>query len=88
MNKVKYASDEHIWICKEESGFLNEITAFRSLTPTDITNLKHDPKTEKTICTKGSIVCSRCGEYLNKNHPKTDLSKKLKSLKIKPLIKF
>ncbi|MBU4017501.1 hypothetical protein KKF69_08580 [Patescibacteria group bacterium] len=80
MDKAKCASDNHVWTCKEESGFLNEITKFRSLTPTDITNLKHDPKNEKTICTKGSVVCSRCGEYLNKAQPKTDLSQKFKSL--------
>lgn len=80
MDKAKCASDNHVWTCKEESGFLNEITKFRSLTPTDITNLKHDPNNEKTICIKGSIVCNRCGEYLNKDQPKIDLSQKLKSL--------
>lgn len=86
MDKAKCDSDKHIWVCEKESGFLNEITTFRPLAPIEIANLKQDTRDEKKICAKGAIVCSRCGEYLNKNHqPKIDLAQKLKSLKIKSL---
>jgi len=81
MNKVKCAGDKHIWTCKEESGFLNEIITFRSLTPEEITNLRQDVKNEEKICPKGTIVCNTCGEYLNHDQPGTDIFQKLKSLK-------
>ena len=37
-NKTCY-KDVHIWVCKEESGFLGEIITFRNLTPTEIEDL-------------------------------------------------
>lgn len=83
MDKVNCEANKHIWVCKEKSGFLNEITAFRSLNSTEINNLKNDIKLEATICPKGTIVCNTCGEYINNDKPKIDFSEKLKSLKIK-----
>ncbi|MBU3979369.1 hypothetical protein KKE68_06775 [Patescibacteria group bacterium] len=68
MDKVKCAENNHLWVCKEESGFLNEIITFQSLTPEEITNLRQDVKNEEMICTKGTIICSRCSECLNKDH--------------------
>jgi hypothetical protein len=70
MNKAKCDKDKHFWICKEKSGFLNEITTFR-------------PLTSEPACPQEAIACSRCGEYLNNDKPQTDLSEKLKSIKIK-----
>lgn len=81
MDKVNCEADDHIWACKEESGFLNEITTFRALSATEISNLKNDIKLESAICPKGAIVCGQCGKYLNKDKTNS-ISQELKSLKI------
>lgn len=81
MDKAKCDKDKHNWECKKESGFLNEITSFHSLTPTEINSLKSDTKLEGAICPKGVIVCGHCGEYLNKNKTPTSISQKFEALK-------
>lgn len=82
MDKAKCDKDKHNWECKKESGFLNEITSFRSLASSEINSLKSDTKLEGVICPKGVIVCSHCGEYLNKNKTLTSISQKLEALKV------
>lgn len=54
---------EHIWVCKEESGFLSEIVTFRRLTPVEINKLNTNKNIE-TICPKGVIICANCGQII------------------------
>lgn len=71
LKDVKITSNHegrHHWYCKEESGFLGEITTFRYLTSIEI--LRHKNNLD-IICPKGgSIICTNCGLVLYRNEIK------------------
>jgi hypothetical protein len=81
-NQTDICSDGHVWVCKEESGFLGEIETFRYLTLVEIDKLKAN-KNIDTICPKGVIICTNCGQIAYENEKETNkLLRNIKNIKI------
>jgi hypothetical protein len=81
-NQTDICSDGHVWVCKEESGFLGEIETFRYLTSVEINNL-NSSKNIDTICSKGVIICTHCGQIACENEKETNkFLRNIKNIKI------